>query len=271
MKGGVAKTTLCKEIAYFLSITKLYRILIIDVDPQCNITQSFLQKYDYIKTDKTLTEKPTLKSIESIFTANKIIEGENKECIVKLSDNLDLLPGDMDIGFVKRSAQVAKDEQRLLLYINKNNLKDDYDFIFIDCPPTYSYHSVVALSASDYYYVPVKPDVYSVLGLDLLLKVIEDLQDDNPAFSDRKLKCLGVIYSLVRIPGMKTKINSIDRFLDKKGIFKFNTCFRHYDRVANGRVKLFIPDRAYEPVKNNLSKICDEFIGRINDADKSTN
>ena len=63
-------------------------------------------------------------------------------------------------------------DQRLLNFIKEKNLKKEYTYIFIDCPPTYSFYTISALLAADFYLVPLVPDIYSLLGLDLLsLKV----------------------------------------------------------------------------------------------------
>lgn len=265
MKGGVAKTTLCKEIAYYLTSVMNKKILLIDVDPQCNLTQSYLLKYKRITSTKTLKTNPLNKTIESIFSSNNIIKQEDKGCILEMTKNLHMIPGEISVGFIKRHTGTAEQEKRLRKYIESNNLRKDYDYIFIDCPPTYSYHSIVALYASDYYFVPVKPDIYSVLGLDLLIKVIADLMADNGNFKNRKFECLGVISTLVKKRGMKSKLKSIDDYLQEKKIYYFKNNFMHYDRISTGRATMFIQDRSYEPIKRNLGNICEEFLRRIDE------
>lgn len=269
MKGGVGKTTLCKEIAYYLGREMKRKILLIDVDPQCNLTQAFLQKFGKIQ-DKPLMEKPTEKTLDNILTTSRIIEGENKDCILNLTENIDIIPGDMQVTFLNRVGLSSQDEAKIFNYIEKNKLKLSYDYIFIDCPPTYSFHTTIALNASDFYFVPVKPDVYSILGLDLLLQVIDNIICDNPIFNNRDLKCLGVIYTLYKPRGMKSKRYAIDKFLQSKNIRILNTQFRNYDRMGSGKIRTFIMDRSYEPIKKELAMICEEFERGIADELKKT-
>ena len=73
MKGGVCKTTLCKEIALYLSEMKRKRILVIDIDPQSNCTQSFFERYEVLgnKEDELITSRNDLPSIENIFSPSR--------------------------------------------------------------------------------------------------------------------------------------------------------------------------------------------------------
>lgn len=84
MKGGVAKTTLCKEISYYLAEKMNKRILIIDIDPQSNCTQSFFEKYKI-----NISNNKELPSIQNIFKRKEIIDNENgTKDIIDLFDNL---------------------------------------------------------------------------------------------------------------------------------------------------------------------------------------
>ncbi len=64
-------------------------------------------------------------------------------------------------------------EQKLNNFVESNDLKNKYDYIFIDCPPTYSFYTIAAFFASDVYIVPVVPDAYSLLGVNLLEDVVK--------------------------------------------------------------------------------------------------
>lgn len=89
MKGGVCKTTLCKEIGFYLAEKRAKRILIIDVDPQANCTQSFLERYDIINSE-LINKDINLPSIQKIFSpgAGRLDEPKIEEIILKLSDKL---------------------------------------------------------------------------------------------------------------------------------------------------------------------------------------
>lgn len=69
MKGGVGKTTLCKEMALYLSEKKNRSVLVIDIDPQSNCTQSFFERYDILNVNGGIIEdSKQLASINNIFT-----------------------------------------------------------------------------------------------------------------------------------------------------------------------------------------------------------
>lgn len=198
MKGGVGKTTLCKEIATYLSEVEHKKVLVIDIDPQSNCTQSFFERFKILRVvDEENNEQHLVKreninelpSIDKLFSKSKYgLKLVEKESVIKnLSDTLDIIPGDLDTVFMERETGTGAAEQKMTNFIQTNNLREAYDYIFIDCPPTYSFYTVAALLASDFYFVPLKPDAYSLLGLDLLLRVVNDMKDAYPAnFSAKK-------------------------------------------------------------------------------------
>lgn len=174
MKGGVCKTSLCKEIALYLSDVFQNKVLVIDVDPQSNCTQSFLERYNVLEKNKIIQGELKLPSIQKVFSPStaKLDRSELKEVILELTDNLHIVPGELRTIFMERETSTGASEQRLLNFIEDNDLKKDYDYILIDCPPTYSFYTIAALLASDLYLIPVTPDAYSLLGVNLLQQVI---------------------------------------------------------------------------------------------------
>ncbi|EJL1415751.1 ParA family protein, partial [Staphylococcus pseudintermedius] len=207
MKGGVGKTTLCKEIGYTFFRNKNKKILFIDTDPQSNLTQSLFLKYkikdeNEIKTGKNNQYKTTNKSIQKLFNESSIEEVKKEDIIEVLEANeeaeLSIIPGTLSAVFLNRSNDVSAMESAIHNFIDTYNLEEVYDFILIDCPPTYSLYTVAAILPSDYYIIPVKPDAYSVLGIEMLEKVIGKIKSTNSIyFKDRALKNLGIIFSTI--------------------------------------------------------------------------
>ncbi len=266
MKGGVGKTTLCKEMALYLSENGR-RILVIDIDPQSNCTQSYFEKYDVVNLEDPAFDKNRLPSISRVFVKSTTKEPSLNEVIYKLTDNLHLLPGDLDTVFMERETSTGAAEQRLLNFIHDHNLKKIYNYIFIDCPPTYSFYTVSALLCSDFYFVPVKPDLYSVLGLDLLERVVEDLKKGNRViFESKPIKNLGVIFTFVggsSIQGINKNIEYTKREFLRKGIYFFNSQFRRLDKLSTGRLSTFIIDREDTTLIREFGEICREFEERV--------
>lgn len=266
MKGGVGKTTLCKEIAYTLSKKFNKKILIFDVDPQCNLTQSFLEKYKVIKEDETITSNPLEESIENLLSDDDFLGHDPYTFIHQFDKNIHLVPGEMTTRFTKRGISASgSEEQRILTFIKRNDLRNSYDYIFIDCPPTHSFHTNVALIASDFFIVPVKPDTYSILGLNLLLELIEKTVEKNTIFDDKPLDCLGVVYTMFENNGkFLRKMKSIDRYLENKNIYRFDSTLKRYTRLSTGKLSTFIIDRKENSIVELMMNICNEFERRYN-------
>ncbi|MEM8086385.1 AAA family ATPase, partial [Morganella morganii] len=122
MKGGVGKTTLCVGIAEFLANYRHKKILLIDVDPQLNATQSIMGKYNRIEEyiDELL---PNEKTIRKVFETKKSISTENikltpDQVITQLTDNLDVILGDISIIFDTDQAPIRI--QRIKKFISDN-------------------------------------------------------------------------------------------------------------------------------------------------------
>lgn len=199
MKGGVGKSTLCVNIAHCLSKHFNKRILLIDLDPQFNATQYLVPQDKYISE---IYEQN--KTIYNIFRERKVkpslVDGdiEVDEANIqgleyKINENLFLIPGDLQMVNVEKSNALGR-EHKLTKYIENNNLKAIYDFIFIDCPPTQSIYTLSAFYASNYYIMPVKPDFLSTLGINLFRNAIKEYNEEFP----HKINCLGMIFTLAQ-------------------------------------------------------------------------
>ncbi|EIG6023403.1 AAA family ATPase, partial [Escherichia coli] len=170
----------CVGIAEYLANFMDKKVLIIDIDPQFNATQSILSKYDRVK-EYIADHLENTKTIRRIFETKSSLTGKVQqvtpdEIIIKMSEHLDMIFGDINTIF--DIEQPAARLHKLKRFIEEHKLRDIYDFILIDSPPTISLFTDAALVASDYYIVPVKIDHYSILGATSLLSVIENIQDN---------------------------------------------------------------------------------------------
>lgn len=270
MKGGVGKTTLCVGIAEYLANYMDKSVLVIDIDPQFNATQSILNHYS--RVDEYIEKlQPTKKTIRRIFeTPTSLMEQAKDvsvdEVVTAVDNKLDFILGDINIIF--DTAQEAVRIRKVKSFIEKNDLKNKYDYIFIDSPPTISLFTDAALVASDYYLVPVKIDHYSVLGATSLIGVIRNLQHNhNP-----EIKNLGFVYT-----------STADRFTDKTAKIKeqfestppFDELYFFENRLSFVRDLMVggrgnIPSR-YLKSKKDINAICYEFIDRITNLENDHN
>lgn len=272
MKGGVGKTTLCKEIGYTFFKNKNKKILFIDTDPQSNLTQSLFLKYEIkdeneIMTGKNNKYKTTNKSIQKLFNESSI-EAVTKEDIIEVLEKnddaeLSIIPGTLSAVFLNRSNDVSAMESAIHNFIDTYKLEEVYDFIFIDCPPTYSLYTIAAILPSDYYIIPVKPDAYSVLGIEMLEKVIGRIKSTNSIyFKNRTIKNLGIIFS--SIENGKEELAEMVRDtqkLNKKPFFK--EYFKHSNKYPN-KFEYFIYDYKDKKLKENIDNIILEIEQGVN-------
>ena len=162
-KGGVAKTTTNIALAKLLASMKK-KVLLIDCDHQGNLSQSFSS---YHATKYTIAD----------LFKDKEAKENIKQYIHQVTEYIDIIPADENFTFV--SLDIMLDTSRIQQYILKNALseiKNQYDFIFIDNAPSYSNITVNALACSDYVLVPMDADKYSDKGFSELLKRIREIQ-----------------------------------------------------------------------------------------------
>lgn len=249
------------------------------MDPQSNCTQSFFERYNVLghEEDKIITDSGHLPSIENIFSQNsgRLEQVTLEKTIYKLENNLHIIPGELHAIFMERETGSGASEQKLNNFIENNNLKEKYDYIFIDCPPTYSFYTIATFFACDLYLVPVVPDAYSLLGVDLLEEVVKHAKNTYKAnFQYKPLDNLGIIFT--KIPngyraGIQNNIIQIKEALSDKNIYIFENYFMKSEKIITSQLSKFIIDRQDEALKNNIIEICNEFEREVNKYNEQKN
>ena len=201
-KGGVAKTTSTHNIGVSLS-EKGKKVLMIDLDSQASLTISAgLEPLDIEN------------NIVSILTKNgKTV----KQCIQVLHDNLHIVTSIIDLARLEVD-MLSRTSREKILDRALEPIKENYDYILIDCPPQLSILTINALSCCDGVIIPVKTDYLAYRGLSQLQDTIEEIKEDiNP-----KLQVLGVITTMYekRISDDKAILNMLKKNYNVLGIVK---------------------------------------------------
>lgn len=171
IKGGVGKTTTAAVLAAGLA-EKGYRVLLIDSDPQTNLTMCFLQE----QTDE-------LSSLYDIYGDGESID----DVKVPVRDNLDLIIGDFEL--CNADIQFTKAGRLKMLKKAIKSIDGEYDFVIIDTPPNLGVLSLNAFIASDYMVVPMSVDSFSLKGVRLLKETLDDVADET----EKELPVAGIL------------------------------------------------------------------------------
>lgn len=200
-KGGVGKTTSCINIAAAIGMSGK-KVLLLDYDPQGNATSG-------VGVDKrTVTH-----TIYDVLTRNVPL----KSAIIKTKyENLYLIPSKTDLAAVEieLAGQFTRDSNPLSVL---NEIKFDYDYILIDCPPSLGFLTLTALSVADGVVVPLQCEFYALEGLSQLLPSIRRVrQNYNPA-----LQLVGILPTMYngRLTLTRQVIEEIKRYYPSK-LFK---------------------------------------------------
>lgn len=181
-KGGTGKTTTCENLGIGLA-REGKRVLLIDSDPQGSLTISL----GYPRPDELNVTLSDL--MKKVMNEEKILP---REGILHHQEGVDLVPANIELsGFEVSLVNAMSRETILKQYIDQ--VKNQYDYVLLDCMPSLGMLTINALAASDQILVPVQAQYLSAKGLEQLLQTVNRVRKQiNP-----KLKVEGILLTMV--------------------------------------------------------------------------
>ena len=171
LKGGEGKTTTTGALGPALARDG-YKVLMIDADPQTNLTHGL-----------GFVDPPGA-------TLYEAMHGQvNLSDVIQSQNGYDLVPASLSLSGAEVELSTRMGRERLLEGLIKP-LRDAYDFILVDCPPSIGLMTVNSLAMSDYVLVPMQTERHSLKGLQEITKVIGLVRDNE---INRKLSLLGIV------------------------------------------------------------------------------
>lgn len=271
MKGGVGKTTLAFNLAWYSGWHADLRVLAVDLDPQSNLSQYFMGARRYLSYIRD--NRPTIAEVFQGFTAPSNSPASAsvapmEEAIYEIDDwgdrgVLHLLPSRLELSETLREPSGKID--LLAKYLSR--VADSYDLILIDCPPTESVLTTAAYRASRRVVVPVRPEPLGIIGLPLLAR---SLREYRARYGNHDINMAGIIFVGGRrsaIPPEQRQAIAQTRVLAKQNRWRvFENVVRHsdsYPRGSRAATPIFQTKWARDYVRREFRAVGAEFLRAV--------
>lgn len=271
MKGGVGKTTLASQIAWNAVLQLDKRVLLIDLDPQANASQSVMSPQTYVKY---LDEGGlTVADIFEQFTPTGTASGSPKKLDlaktiyhrVKYPDGslLDIVPSRLELSWTLRNP--TGKETLLPRFVAK--IEKNYDLIVIDCSPTDSILTDAAYHCSRYVLVPIKAEFLASIGFPLLNRSIKAFQMRH---EDKVIEVCGLVFNDYARGDVKKENRLARKDVQEKaaqyGWYVFENDIPHSDsyfKSAREGLPIGGTKGAHSKVKSEFATFSKEFFPRV--------
>lgn len=271
MKGGVGKTTLAFNLSWYSAWQANLRVLIVDLDPQANLSQYFMGAKGYL--DYLDANKGTVVEIFEQFSAPKAKNGSPSlvspddviHVLTEWEDGslLHLVPSRLELAWTLKNPT----EKAQLLPQFLATVSDNYDLIIIDCAPTESILTTAAYRSSRYIVVPVKPEFLATIGLPLLARSLDEFRLMH---QNQEIEMAGVVFNDQRgvaVPReQRISIKEVKKLATEFGWNVFKKAANHSDSYPTGSrdsTPIFLTKYARSYVKGEFAEVAEEFLAKV--------
>ena len=245
IKGGVGKTSTAAILSAGLA-NKGYNVLMIDSDPQTNLTMCFMPEPE----DGT-------PSLYHVYAEEKSLD----EVKMNIKPNFDLVIGDFEL--CNADMQFLKIGRLKMLHKALKQLKNNYDFVIIDTPPNLGILSLNAFLVSDYIVVPMAADSFSLKGVRLLKRTLDEVGEE----AEKKISVIGLLLTKYtsRTNVAKLLEKSVTSAAELMNTKVFNSRIRQATVLQESQIaKVNLLEYAPKaPVTADYQAFIDEFLQRI--------
>lgn len=245
-KGGVGKTTTCVNLAAYVA-AKGYRVLVVDMDPQGNASSAmgFFERKEKSSVYEVLTDD---------LDAAAAVKETETDGLFAITSSSDLAGAELELAQVMIGRERVLDEKLA-------GVREKFDFVFIDCPPSLGLLTVNALAASDGVVVPIQCEYFALEGLSQMMNTVKLVKKFlRPAievegvvitlYDGRSKLSKGVVAEIEKVFGSKVYNTKIPRNVRLAEAPSYGKPVAQYDPKCAGA-------QAYK-------KLSEEFLQRIN-------
>lgn len=275
LKGGVGKTQMTVALAEFLVVQHHMRILVVDLDPQTNATVMLMPENEWLRRNqagKTLLQlfKDKLEGTSRFNIDDTLVKSASNlrgglRGLHLLPSSLDLIPLQDRLVLIQAGTFYVGSPVTVLQDAIAETL-DDYDFVFIDCPPNLGILTLNGLFISDHFLIPVIPDVLSTYGVPQILDRVDQFKQE----ASITIEPLAIVISRYRIQAESLHHGTIRRLrADSRLPRIFDVRIRDTINAARAplysrRVNTLKQKYGYgDSVFNDYEELANEFLSHV--------
>ncbi len=267
MKGGVGKSTLTANLGWYCAYRAERKVLMIDLDPQFNLSQYVLGNSAYEK--HIADRKPTIVDLferPGSGGTRPQNSADLKKTIAHVRDwddgsRIDLVPSSLELAWTLKNPH--QKEHLLRDFIDE--IRANYDLILIDAAPTESVLTQAAYFAAEYLLIPVKPEFLAAIGLPLLARSLKDFED---RYKNEPIpRIAGVVFNDSADSAEHYRSRAyVKKLAKQQNWYVFKNEISHSNSYAAGArtgKPIFLTDYARSWKVSEFNSVADEFIERV--------